>query len=105
MMGLRLIDKWKATKIRNITRVADVKIKTRILKWKWTGHMMRTQTEKWTKKVTDWYPRNGKRRRGRQCKRWEDDLPKGWRRIALDRCKWREHEEAYVGRQPDPVAD
>ncbi|CAH2108931.1 unnamed protein product [Euphydryas editha] len=105
MLGLRLKDKWKATTIRSITKVADVKVKTRTLKWKWTGHMMRSETGKWTKKVTEWYPRDRKRRRGRQKKRWEDDLPKGWRRTATDRQKWRELEEAYVARQPDLVTD
>lgn len=41
--GLRFKDKCEATKIRSITKVADVKDKTRTLKWKWTGHMMRSQ--------------------------------------------------------------
>ncbi|GBP03803.1 Mariner Mos1 transposase [Eumeta japonica] len=40
---------------------------------------MRTNKEKWTKYVSEWYPRNGKKKRGGQIKRWEDDLPKGWR--------------------------
>lgn len=30
--------------------------------------MIRSITEKWTKKVTEWYPRDGKKRRGRQKK-------------------------------------
>lgn len=67
--------------------------------------MMRSQAKKWTTIVTEWYPRNGKRRRARQVKRWEDDLPKGWRKTALDREMWRKSEEAYVARQPDLVAD
>ncbi|GBP60561.1 Limulus clotting factor C [Eumeta japonica] len=46
---------------------------------------MRNNKEKWTKDVLEWYPRNGKRKRGGQIKRWEDDLPKGWRRSTRDR--------------------
>lgn len=38
MMGLRLKDKWRATKIRKITKVTDVRVKTRTLKFKWTEH-------------------------------------------------------------------
>ncbi|GBP75719.1 hypothetical protein EVAR_58812_1 [Eumeta japonica] len=41
---------------------------------------MRTSKEKWTKDVLEWYPRNGKRKRGGHIKRWKDDLPKGRRR-------------------------
>ncbi|KPJ19627.1 hypothetical protein RR48_06487 [Papilio machaon] len=38
---------------------------------------------------------------GRQVKRWEDDLPKGWRRLARDREVWKNLGEAYVEGQPD----
>lgn len=38
--------------------------------------MLRENGEKWTNKVTGWYPRGNKRRRGRQTKRWEDDFKK-----------------------------
>ena len=63
--------------------------------------MIRSRKDKWIKDVTEWYPRDGKRRRGGQVKRWEDDLPKGWRRMARDRHKWSGLEEAYVKGQPD----
>ncbi|GBP49720.1 hypothetical protein EVAR_33474_1 [Eumeta japonica] len=73
----------------------------RKLKWNWTGHTMRTNKEKWTKDVLEWYPRNGKRKRGGQIKRWENDLPKERRRSTKDREKWQKLGEAYVDRQPD----
>ncbi|KOB71928.1 Endonuclease-reverse transcriptase [Operophtera brumata] len=57
------------TDIRQITEVAD----------RWMGHTMRSNKTKWTYDTTVWYPRDGKRSRGRPVKRWEDDLPKGWR--------------------------
>ncbi|GBP62668.1 hypothetical protein EVAR_51914_1 [Eumeta japonica] len=41
----------------------------RKLKWNWTGHIMTTNKEKWTKDVVKWYPRNGKRKRGGEIKR------------------------------------
>ncbi|GBP06673.1 hypothetical protein EVAR_92632_1 [Eumeta japonica] len=47
----------------------------------------RTNKEKWTKNVVEWYSRNGKNKRGGQIKRWEGGLPKGWRRSTRDREK------------------
>ncbi|KAJ8724843.1 hypothetical protein PYW07_015801 [Mythimna separata] len=102
MLNIRLQDRWTIAKIRKRTKVTDVLQKIRKLKWNWTGHIMRTDSgRKWTKDVMEWYPRNGKRQKGRQVKRWEDDLPKGWRRIARDRDEWKVMGEAYVKRQPD----
>ncbi|GBP71233.1 General transcription factor II-I repeat domain-containing protein 2 [Eumeta japonica] len=72
-------DQWTTSKIRKRTKVRDVLKHIRKLKWNWTGHTMRTNKEKWTKDVLEWYPRNGNRKRRGQIKRWEDDLPKGWR--------------------------
>ena len=43
----------------------------------------------------------GKRQKGRQIKIWEDDLSKGWRRLARDRDEWKKMGEAYVEGQPD----
>ncbi|GBP91482.1 hypothetical protein EVAR_57275_1 [Eumeta japonica] len=37
---------------------------------------------KWRKKVTGWYPGEGKRKRGRPQRRWDDDI----RRVAVVMC-------------------
>lgn len=62
--------------------------------------MLRQVNRKWTKTITDWYPRDGKRSKRRQPKRWEDDLRRTagpeWMRIARDRNKWKSLEEDYV---------
>lgn len=34
-------------------------------------NMLRETNEKWTKMVSEWYPRDGERTQGRQTKRWE----------------------------------
>ncbi|GBP41381.1 Juvenile hormone epoxide hydrolase [Eumeta japonica] len=91
----------------------SVKAAYRQIKWRWTGHMSRENIEKWSRLVTEWYPRDGKRSRGRPNKRWEDDLRKiagpVWSRLARDRDKWKALEEAFVDRQAvqqkQPVAD
>ncbi|GBP25697.1 hypothetical protein EVAR_12175_1 [Eumeta japonica] len=38
---------------------------------------MRVKEEKWTKTIIEWCLGEGCRRRERQLKRWEDDLPEG----------------------------
>ena len=52
-----------------------------------TPHIMRSNKKKWTRNIIKWYPRDGKRRRDRQIRLWEDDLPKGWRRATMDRME------------------
>ena len=101
ILGFKRKDKKRATELRKITKFEDVIKKTRQMKWRWTGHMLREPKEKWTKSLTEWIPRyNTKRKRGRQRKRWSDDIKKVggplWIRLAKDRGKWKELEEAYV---------
>lgn len=101
MLGYTLRHKKRAVDIRKITKVEDVSRKTKTLKWRWTGHMMRDQKQKWSTTITGWTPRyKAKRKRGRQRKRWSDDLKQAggplWTRLAKDRKIWRDLEEAYV---------
>ena len=61
---------------------------------------MRENKDKWMKKVTERLPCNDKRKRGRQIKRWEDDISRTagpvWLRKARYREEWKLLEEAYV---------
>jgi hypothetical protein len=41
MMGVKRKDKKRLDDIRKQTRIEDITVKIRKLKWKWTGHMMR----------------------------------------------------------------
>lgn len=75
--------------------------------------MLSKSKEKLTKLVTEWHPKDSKRNRGRQTKRWEDDFIKTgpvWARLARDRNTWKSQEkEAFVDRRAvphkQPVAD
>ncbi|CAH2239765.1 jg24654 [Pararge aegeria aegeria] len=75
------------------------------LKWRWTGHMLRDNQGKWSTLVTHWYPRDGQRKKGRQQRRWEDELKLTagplWRRVAQDRKHWRELEDAFAVRHTE----
>ncbi|GFS22622.1 endonuclease-reverse transcriptase [Elysia marginata] len=52
-----------------------------------------TTRHRWTLRVTEWQPRNGKRSRGRQARRWRDDIVRTmgntWTREAKDKEEWR----------------
>ena len=104
MVGIKRKDREKNENVRKITKVEDVTTKIRQLKWRWTGHMMRGR-EKWNKTVTMWYPRDMKRKRGRQFRRWEDEIiqiaGRTWSRLARDREKWKGLEEAFARRHTD----
>ncbi|GFR99568.1 endonuclease-reverse transcriptase [Elysia marginata] len=64
------------------------------------GHFARLQDNRWTLRVTEWQPRNGKRSRGRQARRWRDDnvrtMGNTWTREAKDREEWRRDAEGFI---------
>ena len=114
VLGIKRKDRVNLQEIKQKTNFKNVHTVYRQLKWRWTGHMLRENPEKWTKLITEWYPRNNsKRNKGRQPKRWEDDIKKVagpvWTRVARDRQTWNSLEEAFVNRQvvihKHPVAD
>ncbi|XP_047998769.1 uncharacterized protein LOC125236115 [Leguminivora glycinivorella] len=100
MLHIKLKDRIKLDTIRKRTKITDVNQTMKQLKWKWTGHMLRDKREKWSKDITSWYPRDGKRKDGGQKMRWENEFRKVagalWRRQALDRETWRNMGEAYA---------
>ncbi|XP_045491132.1 uncharacterized protein LOC123691006 [Colias croceus] len=109
MLNIRKKDRVRNKTIRKRTKVEDVICKTRKLKWEWTGHILRG-CEKWNRTLIFWYPKNGKRKRGRQIRRWEDEIVatagKTWTRTALNRKEWKGMEEAFAKLgQTDQSAD
>ncbi|GFS18025.1 transposase [Elysia marginata] len=69
-------------------------------RWKRAGHVARLQDNRWTLRVTEWQPRNGKRSRGRQARRWRDDIVRTmgntWTREAKDKEEWRRGAEGLI---------
>ncbi|CAF4805726.1 unnamed protein product [Pieris macdunnoughi] len=104
MTGIKRKDKVRSSNIRGKTKVQDITLKIRRQKWKWAGHMIRGK-DKWSKIITQWYPRDGKRKRGRPQKRWDDDIIQvagtTWGRVAIERPEWRRLEEAFAIWQTD----
>ena len=104
MLNVKKFDRLKNDVIRNKTKAIDITVNIRRLKWRWAGHMLRGQ-DKWSKRVTVWYPREGKRARGRPQKRWDDDIRQvagiTWHRVAQERAEWKRLEEAFADWQTD----
>ena len=76
---------------------------TKSAKRKWAGHVQRTNDNRWTKRVTEWIPRDQKRSRGRQKTRWRDEMnrfSRSWRQLAHNRAMGKNEEGLYpaVGR-------
>ena len=100
MLNIKIQDKLPCRNIRDKTKLIDIVKYAAKQKWKWAGHIVRLHDNRWTKKIIEWQPRNGKRSRGRQNKRWRDDIVqhKGmtWSRAASDRESWRSESEGYI---------
>ncbi|CAH2085229.1 unnamed protein product [Euphydryas editha] len=108
MLKIRKSDKIRNKYVRKITKLENITYTIRKNKWRWTGHTLRG-SEKWSKTVMSWYPIYRKRNRGRQYKRWEDDIKAVagtmWSRIARERTYWKKLEEAYANQgQTDTVS-
>ena len=100
MLGITLRDHKRNTWIRHQTGVNDIidVIKKGIHGW--AGHIARFKDNRWTKRVTEWTPREWKRRQGRPKTRWRDSLihhlGPSWPRIARDRRLWRQFREGFL---------
>ena len=76
MLGISLRDKKGSSWIRENTRVKDILVAIKEQKWRLAGHVSRIEDNRWTKRLTDWTPREGKRDRKRPDKRWRDEIQK-----------------------------
>ena len=105
MLGLTLRDRKKATWIRQKTGVTDIIQHIRSQKHRWAGHICRMRDNRWTIRVTEWYPRPKKRPRGRPKRRWNDDLCQAlgtnWSQMARDRLRWKQSREGFLSMERD----
>jgi len=79
--------------IRDRTEVRDVIVEIYTSKRRWAGHVARFKDDRWTYRVTNWYPRGVCREPGRPPMRWENPIVKvmgeTWKRKAQDREYWK----------------
>ena len=100
MLNLKLQDKMPGSEIRKRTKITDIIEYTLKRKWRWAGHIAIMKDNGWTKRCTEWQPRRWKRSRGRQSRRWQDDMTRKkrttWYRKATDRRQWKVLMEVYI---------
>ncbi len=66
MLGVTWRDRKRASWIREQTKVEDILVTNKNKKWTWAGNVMRRRDNRWTTRVTEWQPRNGRRNQGTQ---------------------------------------
>ena len=54
MMEIRLPHRKINTWISKKTKVINIAKNVEKLKWKWTGHLIRTEDNRWARKMTKW---------------------------------------------------
>lgn len=99
MLNVTWKDKLTLQEMKTKTKIADIISTTRFLKWSWTGHIIRSDNNS-AKDITEWIPLGNKRSRGRQRKRWIDEIKSvagsTWSRKARDREEWKRMGETFV---------
>jgi len=68
------LNKW----VRDQTNAMDIMEIIKNRKWILTGHISHRTYNRWSAALTVWTPMGGKRNRGRQRKRWRDELQQNW---------------------------
>ena len=100
MLGITKRDRKRIEWIRQKTQVIDIIHRIKSLKWQWAGHLARRTDNRWSTKITLWYPRGFKRPRGRPNLRWDHDIRKQagitWPRKANNRKLWAQMKNDYV---------
>ncbi len=100
ILGITWRNKKRASWIREQTKVEDILMKIKNKKWTWAGHVIGRSGNRWTMRVTEWQPRNGRRNQGKQRVRWEDEIivfaGPSWSSLTSDRQRWRMLGKAFV---------
>ncbi len=90
MCGISKVDKSTNCEIR--TGGKDVSEIIKNLKWKYAGHIIGQKKDRWGRKLLNWRPYEGQRRRKRPHTRWKDEITKRegnlWHRKVWNRKKW-----------------
>ncbi len=73
-MGVIWREKKRASWITEQMQVEDILMTIKNKKWTWAKYVMRRRDNRWTTRVTEWQPRNGRRNQGRQRVRWRDEI-------------------------------
>jgi len=73
-MKIKLKYKIRSSVIREEIRIKDIGYTTKKLKCKYAGHVVRTEGDRWAKRMITWRPSDRKGPRGRPMCRWRDEI-------------------------------
>lgn len=74
ILNLKISDKVKLQEIRRKIKIEDaIKKSSKMLKWKYAGHIIRSNRNRWPPILTKWTIASA-RQRGRPARRWEDEI-------------------------------
>ena len=62
MLSIRLEDRIPNKEIRAKTKIRDIIKEIRKKKWKWAGHVIRRNDNRWSHRITNWIPIGEKRK-------------------------------------------
>ena len=102
LLNITLRDKVTNSKIqRKLGGRVELLASVKRLKWEWAGHISRVRDGRWGNRMLNWYPRDAKRRPGRQNARWDDEIikfikNKHYVRVAQDRAEWARLKETFA---------
>lgn len=100
ILGITLQDRKTNQWIRDKTKMPDIAVIIAGMKWRWAGHVARMDDTRWTKRIVNWRPWEGRRSVGRPMTRWRDDIKKvagiNWIGKAQKREEWKNLGEVYV---------
>ena len=74
ILRVSLRDHIKNRTLRQMSGLADIVTTIRESKFRWAGHIARLADNRWTTRITEWYPRDFRRPLGRPPRRWSECL-------------------------------
>ena len=74
MLGMKLVNRVPNSETRRRTKVVDIDNWIKEPKWTWVGHLARRGDGRWSKALTEWRSRTGKRSVGRPVAKWAKDI-------------------------------
>lgn len=105
ILGIKKRDKIRNSVLHERMKLETLEKTIKRLKLNWAGHVARLDETRWAKQLTKWIPMGRKRKRGRQRKRWEDEISNdcgpSWQITAQNREIWKNKVKIITENEPE----